>query len=277
MMLEVFGLILFIVLGAVFGSFLTSFTWRYPRGILLSEKRSFCPKCKKKISWYNNIPVASYLLLAGKCGSCKKKISARYPIIEIATIMGFALIWILYLGCTSPSLTLLFGGLVSPMCYWTGLLGFLALPFFLFIFAVLVSILVIDLENQIIPDSLIFVLLVPLYLLLIINPELGVYTRMLLGLGSALFLLLVNLLTKGKGMGLGDVKLALVGGTLLGWPYTYLWMFLAFLTGAIVGIILILLGKASFGRKIPFGPFLVFSFLVVLFFGPIFFKWLPIF
>ena len=169
------------------------------------------------------------------------------------------------------------GTLLSPFCWWVGKLGIFALPYFLFVFVVLAAIFIIDLEDQVIPDNLVFVLLIPMYLLLILNPTLGAYTKILIGLGSALFLLLINLITKGKGMGLGDVKLALFAGTLLGWPYTFVWMFASFLTGAVVGIILILIGKASFGKRIPFGPFLVFSLLIVLFFGPIFFKWIPVF
>ncbi len=277
MMPEVLGLILFIVLGAVFGSFLTSFTWRYPRGLLFSKKRSYCPKCKKRINWYDNVPIVSFLVLGGACRNCKKKISIRYPAIEATTALGFICIWILFANCLSVSGNSATSAFLSPFCWWVGNLGLLALPYFLFIFVVLAAIFIIDLENQVIPDSLVFVLLIPIYLLLILNPTFEIYVRILLGLGSALFLLLVHLITKGKGMGLGDVKLALFAGTLLGWPFTYIWMFLAFLTGAVVGIILILIGKASFGKRIAFGPFLVFSLLIVLFFGPIFFKWLPIF
>ena len=277
MMLEVFGLVLFIVLGAVFGSFLTSFTWRYPRGLLFSKNRSYCPKCKKKIVWHDNIPIISYLVLGGKCRNCNKKISIRYPIIEVISVLGFVAIWILFANCLGVCANIPDGTLLSPFYWWVGKLGFLALPYFLFVFVVLAAIFIIDLEEQVIPDSLVFILLIPIYFLLILVPSLGVYSRVLFGLGSALFLLLVHLLTKGKGMGLGDVKLALLGGTLLGWPYTYIWMFASFLTGALVGIILILTGKAGFGKRIAFGPFLVFSLLIVLFFGPIFFKWLPIF
>ncbi|MDP3994359.1 MAG: A24 family peptidase, partial [bacterium] len=87
------------------------------------------------------------------------------------------------------------------------------------------------------------------------------------GFISAFFLLLLHLITKGKGMGLGDVKFAILGGLVLGWPYFVVWLFLSFIIGAVAGIVLILAKKASFGKKIPFGPYLVISFWLTMIYG----------
>jgi leader peptidase (prepilin peptidase)/N-methyltransferase len=102
--------------------------------------------------------------------------------------------------------------------------------------------------------------------LIFINPDYS-YVNILLSFAGAAFLLLLHLITRGKGMGLGDVKLALLGGLVLGWPSTLIWMMLSFIIGAIVGLILILLKKAEFGKHIAFGPFLVASFFIALLFG----------
>ena len=93
------------------------------------------------------------------------------------------------------------------------------------------------------------------------------YEYMLSGFIASLFLLLLNLFTLGRGMGLGDVKLALFGGVFFGWPLTLVWLVLSFIIGATIGIALIIFGKARFGKHIAFGPFLVISFFITLFMG----------
>jgi leader peptidase (prepilin peptidase)/N-methyltransferase len=137
--------------------------------------------------------------------------------------------------------------------------------FYLLILSIfLVSVLVVDFEHKIIPDQLVFPAYLLVVLFLFLTNDSLFFQHLFWGFLAALFLLLVNLLTKGKGMGLGDVKLALVGGTFFGWPLALIWLFLAFLTGALIGIILILLGKTQFGKKIAFGPFLVVSFFLAI-------------
>jgi leader peptidase (prepilin peptidase)/N-methyltransferase len=256
---------LFTIFGLVIGSFLSALTYRIPNGISILKGRSFCPKCKSKISWYDNIPVFSFYFLGGKCRSCKAPISLRYPLIEFFTLLVFLFITIFFSSCANT----LTG---SAICQWRSLLGFWALPYLLIITSGLLAVFIIDLEKQIIPDSLVFSLFALTALLLIlINPEFT-YVNILASFGSATFLLMINLFTKGKGMGLGDVKLALLGGIVLGWPGTITWLLTSFVTGAVVGLILILFKKAEFGKHIPFGPFLVFSFFVSLVLGNYFFQ-----
>lgn len=238
------------ILGLIAGSFIGALTYRIPRGIAISKGRSRCDFCGRKISWYDNIPVFSYVLLGAKCRNCHKKISLRYPTIELATAIGF--IGIGYFAST-------FKG--------QSLQGWWVLPYLLTVFSILVAIFVTDLEHQLIPDNLVFFLLVITYSLLLITSASDFYVRVASGFAAALFLLFIHLITRGRGMGLGDVKFAILGGTLLGPPRTLIFLFLSFLTGAAVGIILILIKRARFGKPIPFGPYLVFGLIAALFFG----------
>ena len=248
------------VFGSVLGSFLGALTYRVPRDISIIKGRSRCPKCKKTIAWYDNVPLVSYLLLKGKCRNCNKTISRRYFFIELATGAYFMLSY-------QYTNSFFCGDIHSPYCFWQSTLGANVYLLNLFIFLVLFAIFVIDIEKQVIPDNLIFFGVFLVTLLLILFSPGSFYYSFFSGLIAASFLLFINIVTKGKGMGLGDVKLAILAGFLLGWPLTVIWLFVAFLTGAIVGIILILGRETSFGKSIAFGPFLVFSFFLVYIFG----------
>lgn len=234
------------VIGLLIGSFLGAFTFRYPRGKSVIRGRSYCVRCGSKIRWYDNIPLISYFILGAKCRDCGARISLRYPLIELATALGF--IWI---------------GILAPQSWWHFL-------YLLFVFPILLAIFVIDLEHRVIPDSLAFFLLTLAIFYLLFGTSSDFYTRIFSGFIAALFLLLIHLITKGRGMGLGDVKFALFGGVFLGLPVALVWLFWSFLTGAFVGIILILVGKASFGKEIAFGPFLVFSLTISYLWGDLF-------
>lgn len=218
------------VIGIVIGSFVAALSYRYPKKISNLKGRSFCDSCKKQIAWYDNIPLFSFLVLGGKCRSCKTKISWRYPAIELITGIGFVLI------------------------------GFQAFP--LILFCLLELIFIIDLEHQIIPDIFIFLGI----LVLLFTIQNSPFTIIFSGLASAVFLLLIHLITRGRGMGLGDVKFAVLGG-MITFTLSPVWLLVAFLTGAVVGIILILGKKAGLKSKIAFGPFLVIAIPISLIFG----------
>ncbi len=242
------------LLGAIFGSFFAAFSYRIVRGISINSGRSFCDKCKNQINWYDNIPIISFLLLRGNCRWCKKSISKRYPLIEIFYLIGFVIIGIY-------KTQILFNLGIAD-----SLFNFL---FLLILFCLLGVVFVVDLEKQIIPDELNYSLIAISFLNLLINSNNQIYIFLFSGLCFSLFLLLINILTKGQGMGLGDVKFAIFPGFLLGPVLGTIWLFLSFILGAIVGVFLIFIGKSKFGRHIPFGPFLVLSLLIVLVFGNI--------
>jgi prepilin signal peptidase PulO-like enzyme (type II secretory pathway) len=230
--------IVLLVLGLVTGSFLGALTYRLPRRISINEGRSKCPECNHQISWFDNIPVLSFLILHGKCRNCKVKISPRYPLIESVTAVTFVII------------------------------GFN--PLSLIFALILIAVFVIDLEHQIIPDELTFFGLLFLTLnLLLFNQEL-LFVNLLAGLISANILLFLNLITNGRGMGLGDVKLAILIGAIVGLNMFLVWIFFSFIAGSIVGIILIALKKANLKQKIAFGPFLIIGLVLSFYFGPAF-------
>lgn len=238
---------LIFLIGIIFGSFLSALTFRWSHEISIAKGRSFCPKCKAQINWYDNIPLFSYLALAGKCRNCKNKISPRYPLIEFSTGLIFILIFYFRQNILLN-------------------LNFINNLEFVFIFALIfIAIFVIDLEHKFIPDRLTFWGLGLVIYLLILNGNL--YLNLLTGFLLALFLLAIHLITLGRGMGLGDVKLAIFVGALLGFPLGVLWMFLSFVIGSIIGIFLIIFRKVKFGLEIPFGPFLVIAFFITIIFG----------
>lgn len=247
-----------ILFGLAFGSFIAALSYRSLRGISIFKGRSFCDGCGKKIKWYDNIPVMSFYFLKGKSRCCGKTLSLRYPLIEFFTMLFFIMSGHFYLKCFEVQ---------SAFCVSKDLLGFFALPYQLFIGIFLIAIFVTDIEKKLIFDRFVFIPYAVVFLILIlVNPDYS-YINILLSFASAVFFLTIHLATSGKGMGLGDVKLALLPPLILGWPFTLIWLFMSFVIGSVVGVGLIFLGKAKFGKQIPFGPFLIISYFLVLFWG----------
>lgn len=233
--------VLLFILGLVFGSFVSALSYRFPKKLSFVKGRSICPQCKKQIAWYDNIPLLSFILLGGKCRNCKKAISIRYPLIELTSGIGFVLIGIN--------------------------------PVWLSIFVLLLTILVIDFENQIIPDEMVFlgIVVLSLYYLVIGTP---LFPGLLAGFWSGLFLLFIHLVTRGKGMGLGDVKLALLGGLVVGTRLTFVWLLSSFLTGGLIAFILILVKGAKLKDRVAFGPFLIIGLAIAKMYGEKILFWL---
>lgn len=233
--------------------------YRLPREISVARGRSFCPKCKKQIHWYDNIPLLSFAMLGGKCRQCGKSISFRYPLVEGLTGILFAIVaWRGVEGL---------GGL--------GGIGGLEITIKLVLVACLVAIVFIDLEWLVIPDELLITAGVgyACYYLLTISligriGQIGPITNPPLSAAGAYgFIWVFWYFTRGKGMGFGDVKMAGLMGFVLGWPEIALAFYVAFISGGVVSIVLLLIKKAKFGQKIPFGPFLAFGTYVTLIWG----------
>jgi len=233
------------VFGLLIGSFLNACAYRIPRGISIARGRSFCPRCKAQIRAYDNIPLASWIVLRGRCRDCGAPISIRYPLVEALTAV-------------------LFAGLAA----YDGLTPLL-LAHFVFV-ATLILVSDIDLSVRIIPDVVILpAAAVGLAMMIAIDP--GRWMEWLFaGLGAAAFLFLAGLiyekLRRVEGMGMGDVKMALCMGFFLGWSVVPA-MFLAFVIGAVVGIVLMSRGETG-KTAIPFGPFLAVGAVISLFLGP---------
>ena len=207
---------------------MAALTWRWPRKLSVLKGRSRCDRCSNPISWYDNLPVISYLLLRGRCRGCGQPISFRYPFIEVVSAVGLVL-------------------LAKQIYFW---------PLFL----ILLAVFVIDWEHRIIPDELLLVGF------LISLPYFS-FANLLAGFSAASFILFLHLITRGKGMGFGDVKLALLLGFVLGLSLTPVWLWLAFIFGAIIGLVLMAFKKAKLGQPIPFGPYLIVAFWVTMFWG----------
>lgn len=255
--------LLLFVLGLVVGSFIASLTWRLPRDKSVVKGRSSCPNCGKVISWYDNIPLFSFLNLGGRCRSCTSKISLRYPIIELSTSIVFVATGLALGNCA----TIFRGTTFQGICQWAEWLGPFTLPFFLFIFSALIAIFVIDFEHQVIPDSPLFLVFLAVFLALLSVPSPTLFENLAAGVLGALFFAFLNFVTLGRGMGEGDAGLVLLLGLLLGPVATVTFLFLSFVGGAVVGVFLLLSGRATLGKPIPFGPYLILSATVVLFFG----------
>lgn len=257
-------LVFVFVLGLCVGSFLNVLIYRLPRNLPLTG-RSFCPKCRKKISWYDNIPLLSFLLLKGRCRACHSPISFQYPLVELATGTLFVIAFLFF---PWQNYELRF------MIYDLG--GWLLLVYGFWLVSALVAIFVIDLKHQIIPDQLIYPTAVFSVLFEFINRYSSVINHLLSAFGAGFFFLLLHLFTRGRGMGFGDVKLSVLMGLILGFPKAILAFYIAFLTGAFWGVILILAGKKKFGQQVPFGPFLVGSAVIALFWGEVILRWITV-
>jgi len=224
------------VFGLCLGSFFNVVICRLGQGGSSLGGRSRCPHCRKTISWFDNIPLLSFFLLRGRCRWCKKPISWQYPLVELATaILTLGLYWL-------PVTSYLFSLLVT-YCF--------------------LVILVSDWRFMIVPDEILVILGVASLAFFIFFSPIGLPVRFLAGSLSGLFFLFLFLVTKGKGMGLGDVKLVFLIGFILSFPACLWAFFMAFLTGALVGVILILLKERRLKSQIAFGPFLVFCAWVV--------------
>ena len=240
---DLLQLLYVLIIGTVIGSFLNVVVDRLPKGESITFGRSYCDSCKRTLLWYDLIPVVSYVLLRGRCRFCRKPIGYYYPLIEITTGFLFAL-------------SFLHAQSISELLY------------LLLIIAVLVVIFFADLKYGIIPFYAVGagMLIVLFRLIFLSQPDF--IASLLSSLGAGAFFLIIFLLTRGRGMGFGDVVYAFFMGLLLSFPGIIIGLYLGFLTGAIVSLILIAGGKKKLrGDTIPFGPFLVFGTVIALLYG----------
>jgi leader peptidase (prepilin peptidase) / N-methyltransferase len=234
------------VFGLLVGSFLNAWAYRLPRHVSVARGRSYCPSCEHPIAWYDNVPLVSYLVLRGCCRACGARISPRYPIGEAVTAALFA-------GAAA----------------FTGLEWLLLAQ--LFFLAVLVLVSEIDLEFKLIPNVIVLpAAVIGLAAMIALEPARW-YEWLGASLGSAAFLFVVAAIYERirgvSGLGMGDVKLALCMGAFLGWSVIPA-LFIGFVLGAVVGIVIMARHKGDMKTAIPFGPFLAVGGVIGLFLGP---------
>jgi len=242
-----FVIVVAILMGAVIGSFLNVVIVRLPRNESLVAPRSRCPLCGAELHWFDNIPLLSFLALRGRCRNCGGPISWRYPIVEAATALAFALAaW-----RTPPTADLLVA--------W-------------FFLAALVAVTAIDLEHQIIPD----LITLPGILLGFVTSFLGTrvsWVDSLLGILAGGGILFAVVVLSGGGMGGGDMKLGAMMGAFLGYKLALLALFLAAILGGVVALGLLSTGIRRRKDPIPFGPFLAIAAAVAMLWGETILTW----
>lgn len=267
---EIFTYILSFIFGTVIGSFLNVCIYRLPREESIAYPGSHCTSCNEPISFYNNIPIMSYLFLGGKCSKCNSNISLRYPIVEILT------------------------GLLFMATVWSFGLSIETLFYLIFISA-LIAITFIDFKHMIIPNVITYPGIIVGILFnalktdwnysldLISNFSLGMQNFFSLlsevpildsifgvVLGGGILLLIAysyEVIKKRQGMGMGDVKLLAMIGAFFGWEGVLFVIFLASILGSIIGISIIIAKRGDLKYALPFGPFLSIAAVIYIFTG----------
>ena len=229
------------ILGSIWGSFANVCIHRMPIGESIAVKRSYCPKCREKISWFDNIPLFSFLILGGKCRSCKSKIDKNYFIVELISVLSFIFVYHFF-GFTITSL----------------LLAILSI-FFIIIFFI-------DLKHFIIPNTLTFPLMI-IGFVKSFDPNLNTslfpnYQNSLIGgvLGYLIIWLIILFYKKirnKEGMGLGDAKLLSAIGFWFGWISIPFVIFLSSVLALLVVTPSLINKSKEMSSQIPFGPYLV--------------------
>lgn len=241
--------ILCAVLGLAVGSFLNVVIYRVPRGESVVSPRSRCPGCGAELAWYDNVPLLSWLMLRGRCRTCKRSISVRYPLVELLTAVVFGV-----LGWR-------FGA------SWE-------LPAYLYLGAIGVALAAIDLETRRLPDRIVLpsygVAAALLGMASLLEHEAAAALRAVAG-GAVLYAFYFGLaVIRPGGMGFGDVKLSGVVGMYLGWlswGALVVGGFAGFVIGGLTGIVLIVVGRAGRKSHIPYGPYMLAGALIGVLWG----------
>lgn len=241
--------------GAIVGSFLNVVIHRYPREESIVFPPSHCPECDAAIRWYDNVPLLSYAILLGRCRTCRQPISWRYPLVELANALFYLAIFL----HTGPQIAFVFLAAMVSM---------------------IIVLIYIDAEIQILPD----VIDVPGIVIGLALGALGLYASAPLLIlsqswldaalgalfGASILLAIIGLywlVRRVEGMGQGDVKMLAMIGALLGWRAVPAVLLVASISGALIGVPVALRSGRGMQLALPFGVFLGFGALVVLFFG----------
>lgn len=243
---------LLFIFGLLWGSFANVVIHRWPLGESFVLGRSRCPGCKKTIAWWDNIPVFSFILLGGKCRSCRMSISYRYPLVELLMGTLFALIFL-----------------------WFGW-SWITLEYLIFVFG-LVVVSFIDLDHMLLPDVFTLSGVVIGLIGAALNPErafLDAFFGVLVG-GGLLWAVAILYYSwrKEEGLGGGDIKLLAWIGAVLGLKSIPVVILFASLWGSFFGLALALFRGAGMRTAIPFGPYLALGALFYIFFGELAKEW----
>lgn len=259
-----FEFFVFFVIGLLVGSFLNVVIVRL-KTLETILGRSFCRHCRKKIHWYDNIPLLSYVVLRGRCRECKEGISLQYPLVETGTAVLFGLCGVVFFVSG------------DPVSWIKTLLACVTV-------AVAVIVFVYDWKYMEIPMVSLWIgIIIALLAYVWIDwastvtatrvLSLHLHSGMLAGFGAFLFFFLLAAVSQERWMGLGDAYIAFWMGLLLGWPSILAALIFAFSLGALVGILLMAFSGFRMKSKLPFGPFLVIGLISLLFINELFPDW----
>lgn len=250
------------LLGLAVGSFLNCIIYRLLQKEAFWRRRSYCPNCGHKLRALDLIPLFGFIFLKGRCQYCQKKISWQYPLVELVTAVLFILVY-----------------LKNPIFYpeinlQTAVIQFIFLIRNWFFVSVLLFIFIFDLKYYLIPDKIILpaiIITLILNILLIYRDLLysidnfkiliNFFIAVLIGGG---FFLIQFLISRGRWVGGGDIRLGVLMGLILGYPTILLALFLSYLVGAIIGTGLVITGRKRWKSQVPLGPFLAGATIVVL-------------
>ncbi len=233
------------ILGLVVGSFLNVVIIRLNKKQKFVSDRSICPHCRHVLAPWDLVPIFSFIFLKGRCRYCREPISWQYPLVELAAAIIFIL-------------------LAVNLQFTIFNLEFLVAAVFASLFIVIG---IYDFKHYLILDKVVYPGLALAIIYRLISPELslvdGIYGAAVLG-G---FFALQHFGSRGKWMGLGDVKLGVFLGLLFGFKLGLTLLFISYMLGAVVGITLLATGRKHFGSKLPFGSFLAVSAIITLLSG----------
>ncbi|MBO7514880.1 MAG: prepilin peptidase [Lachnospiraceae bacterium] len=239
------GFVLAGVLGLLIGSFLNVCIYRIPRGEGIALEPSHCPNCKTRLKWFELIPLFSWIGLKGKCRTCKHPISKQYPIVEASNMLLYLLIvWV----CGFQPVTVLYCLMASALLVLS----------------------VIDIRTFEIPFGInLFIGVLGLFALALDYKNWHLYVIGFFAVSVPL--LLVSFITRGRGIGGGDIKLMAAAGLLIGWKNILLAFFLGCIIGSVIHLIRMAVSKA--GRVLAMGPYLAAGILLAALWGETFLKW----
>jgi leader peptidase (prepilin peptidase)/N-methyltransferase len=233
--------------GTVVGSFLNVLIYRIPLGLSIVKPRSQCPNCKRKIPWYHNIPILSYVWLRGRCASCGNRISPVYPFVEFLTGLYFAMLFYTH----------------GPF-----------MPFLIYaVFGcIMIALIFIDYYHRLLPRVITFPGIVIGFAASFsrdnfINPWQSLMGIVIGGLIPLTVLLVYKWIRKKEGMGHGDIVMLALVGAFLGWKMVFLVILLASLSGVVIGGLAIVALKKGSDFPLPFGSFIGAAALVIVFVG----------
>jgi len=240
--------IIIFIIGLCIGSFLNVVIYRLHKKESFIKGRSYCPKCRHKLSWLDNIPLISWVFLKARCRYCNERISLQYPLVELA------------------------GGALFALALFTAD-NYLLLVSYCFFISILIIIFVYDLKWYLILDKVTVPAIAAAGLFNIILGH-SIFNLLSAAFAISGFFLLQFLISKGKWIGGGDIRLGFLMGIMLGWPIAIAALFISYIAGAIIGVGLIITGKKKMSSQVPFGTFLSVGTIIALLYGDMLMRWI---